>query len=104
MTALGPGVRVKCVKDDWRPRVTVFSETGPAKGTVWTVNWVGFGESGMEAIGLSEWPRQDLCFDHTHFVPLSGNEDISQLTALLDKWNEHTPTREDALVTGKVGA
>ena len=88
MTALGPGVRVKCIKRGaWE---TISGQPkrpgGPEFGSIWTVlsrapSYI------MECVYLKEWNDIDA-FDVRRFVPLDGNEDISDLEAALKKGSE----------------
>lgn len=83
MTALGPGVRVKCIRDDGDDH-PVSNGSFPAIGSVWTVDEMVEDDEGDQAFTLVEWADDD-CFYATHFVPLDGAEDISALEAALKK-------------------
>ena len=86
MTALGPGVRVKCIQDNW---VSSWGGTdGPTVGTVWTVAEVDTYDDGAVLFSLVEWISGEDFFFSEYFVPLDGNEDISVFTSILDKLPE----------------
>jgi hypothetical protein len=81
MTALGPGLRVRCISPDWLDSQGAKT-CGPALGAVLTVAEV------MHAFGIiflifPPWPNDK--YDSKGFVPLDGNEDISELEAALNK-------------------
>jgi hypothetical protein len=86
MTALAPGVKVKCIKDGvWKHIDTGLPDVGPPKNSIWTV--LCFSEIwGREYIILTEWHDWHQAFKaYPNFVPLDGNEDISALTEALNK-------------------
>lgn len=102
MTALGPGTRVKCIKrDGWISLQHGFLP--PAFGSVWTVKEVTEGfYTGRMMIVIAEWRPENWCFDPNCFVPLSGNEDISTLTALLNADARVSALREALIVIGTI--
>ena len=87
MTALGPGVRVKAIKSDWYWEDSGIPAIGPIKNSIWTISKLEE-RSGRMFIYLSEWPVSWHHFLVDYFVPLDGNEDISDLIAALKKGSE----------------
>lgn len=85
MTAIGPGVRVKCIKrDEWRiVELGNIVGSGPIFGSVWTVERVIEGPP-FKSMYLMEWPEYNSVFNVRYFIPLEGNEDISALLAALN--------------------
>jgi hypothetical protein len=82
MSALGPGVRVKCIKQGaWTHAGDV-----PRNGSVWTIFDIDL-EPWTRAVFLRlvEWPYRDELFLASRFVPLDGNEDLSELMSALNK-------------------
>lgn len=84
MTALGPGVRVKCIVPNWFDLGGKCA--GPSLGSVWTVAKVIHVPPDRAYLNLAEWTanRRDL-WRSTAFIPMDGNEDISALEGLLKK-------------------
>jgi hypothetical protein len=79
MTALAPGVRVKCVKiGNWINGLNGSSHSGPSVGSVWTVKQVVEWD-GEPYLVLEKWPDDFACFAASRFTLLDGNEDISAL-------------------------
>ena len=86
MTALGSGVRVKCIEGGlWEDGI------GPATGSVWTIERVIRSGSVIflrrakdDYLILRGWDPSEI-FRAVRFVPLDGNEDISALTGMLNK-------------------
>lgn len=85
MTAIGPGVRVKCIKrGDWC--LSDIHGPGPEFGTVWTIKGAEPGgpySPPGKYLFLVEWLGY-RSFHESRFVPLDGNEDISALLAALN--------------------
>ena len=100
MTAIGPGMRVVCIKEDWKPSVYASSTWGPKIGSKWTVNWMSTrGE--FVAIGFAEWHNQEECFAADHFRPLDGDAEIERLRAIVaNPVRIGAPKREPAEVEG----
>jgi hypothetical protein len=87
MTALGKGIRVKCVnKEPWDSPLE-GAGAGPAFGSIWTVGRVirAFYEYEGPWLELVEWLPDDTWFNAQYFVPLDGHEDLSALLAALKK-------------------
>jgi hypothetical protein len=83
VTALAPGLRVKCVKiGGWTNDLDGTSRPGPSVGSVWTVaqvcEWLG-----TPYLVLKEWRDGFGCFHASRFVPLDGHEDMTDLEAAL---------------------
>lgn len=86
MTEIAPGVRVKCVKSDrWCSRINGFAvfEAGPTLGSVWTIEYL-YQEHDGTFLEFMEWPNGDVFLDKW-FIPLEGNEDLSELETALDR-------------------
>ena len=84
MTDLGRGTRVKCIYDgSWLDPLGI-PDSGPPFGSVWTVNKL-LERWGATYFTLTEWPVTNQYFASTEFVPLFGNEDLSELESLLNK-------------------
>jgi hypothetical protein len=82
MTALGPGVRVKCIKQGaW-----THAGDGPRNGSVWTIFNIDLQPGTRDVfLRLVEWPYRDELFLASRFIPLNGNEDLSVLESALNK-------------------
>jgi hypothetical protein len=91
VTAIGPGVRVKCIKRDRWLDCDGNDQgfVGPEFSSVWTVKKCvrSFFEYKGPWIELAEW-ADSTWFMAEYFVPLDGNEDISVFTSILDRLPE----------------
>ena len=87
MTALGPGVRVKATKSEWYWNNDGSPTPGPTKGSVWTITGFCVCPYGRY-LYLLEWPMPLQHFNPKFFVPLDGNEDLSDLITALKKGTE----------------
>lgn len=102
MSAIGPGVRVKCIRNSpmWDNALHV-PRLGPGPGSVWTVRAVDGVTHPLAPPGdyfsLWEWPPQRW-FHSCNFVPLDGNEDLSTLEGLLNKGPVDAPVRAPEVV------
>jgi hypothetical protein len=98
MTALAPGVRVKCIKQGrWEGEPPI---RGPGRGSIWTVLFmITEPETGDVFIGLCEWPKGSDVFLASWFIPLDGNEDIS---ALIDAFTKGVVDGERARIVERV--
>ena len=85
MTMIGPGVRVKCIKRGAWEIIAgqPVCDGGPEFGSIWTV-LSRAPTIFMDGIYLKEWNEIDA-FDVRRFVPLDGNEDLSDLIAALKR-------------------
>ena len=106
--ALGPGVKVRCIREGaWFGEIGQLV-SGPAFGSVWRIDkvrrqtLVAIGEFGHIYDGpwlqLAKWPEARL-FHASQFVPIQdGEEEMKRLTALLtglkDPGSEPAPVRE----------
>ena len=84
MTALGPGVRVKCVYSGRWYAPSGEMLTGPPMGSVWTID-ERLDRYGAVLFSLVGWFNSEQFFRDNCFVPLDGNEDISSLVAALKR-------------------
>ena len=84
MTTLGPGVRVKCVySGEWYdPFGAVLA--GPSIGSVWTID-ERLERYEATLFSLVGWSNSEQFFHQECFVPLDGNEELSDLIAALKR-------------------
>lgn len=89
MIALGPGVRVKCIKrGSWTcPQLGGVVTDGPPHGSVWTVFNIDLSPP-FPTVALLEWGNPLDHYNTRHFIPLEGNEDISALLTALNIGND----------------
>lgn len=101
MSALEPGMRVKCVKDTLWNCDNVGPNCpgdGPTYGSIWTVGaGIRQGRKGTY-IRLAERHEISDAFLASWFIPLDGNEDISVFTSMLT--NLPAKHKEPATVGG----
>ena len=101
MTALGPGIRVKCIYNGPWKCSDYPGLIGPDYGTVWTVGVIEqYGEYPPRAIYVSllEWPNKEQFFLAKHFHPLDGETELARLRAIAANPHGKTalPSREPA--------
>jgi hypothetical protein len=99
MSALGPGVRVKCIKQGaW-----THDGEGPRNGSVWTISDIYFQPGTRDVfLRLVEWPYRDDLFLASRFIPLNGNEDLSELMSALNKGPVESEPEEHVRVVERV--
>lgn len=82
MTAIGPGMRVVCVRHEGDIEPGLSPDT-PRVGSKWTVNWAAAWWDGLPYVGLIEWPEPDVCFLASCFRPLDGDEELARLREIV---------------------
>lgn len=88
MTVIGPGARVKCIKRGKWKNSSGQTDGGPQFGLVYTVERIVWCEADGDIpegdyLCFIAWSTRRFC--SKQFIPLDGNEDLSLLTACLEK-------------------
>jgi len=86
MTALGRGVRVKCINKGAWGDAAWGPARGPEFGSIWVIKKLirSYFEYRGPWLELENWPDGSW-FHADYFVPLKGNEDLTELEAAARK-------------------